>query len=455
MSEQINVLKYYLYYKYFLRMSSRKGLESRQKRRIKKHLQYVAQYSQIYKGKHQLKDYPISDKEFMMRHFQELNTVGIRREEAEQFAVKAERERDFVPKLHGVTVGLSSGTSGRRGIFLVSDEERVRWAGYILAKFLPGPIWEKCSIGFFMRADSNLYQSVGSKQIQFHFFDIYEDMSKHRERLEKINPRVLAGQPSVLLEIAREVECGQIRIRPEVVISIAEVLEKEDEERLKQVFERKVIHQVYQCTEGCLAATCKCGTLHLNEDIVHIEREYLDDNRFVPVVTDFERKAQPIIRYRLNDILVEKKEGCRCKSPCIALEKIEGREDDIFVFEGKDGEIKKVFPDFIRRCILFAEDEKAAGEGDESVQRLEDTEKKKGKEGVRCTVREYRVVQETDGKIIIYADLTKEGERQVKAEFEQMAEDRGLVMPELVFERYWCERGRKMKRVERKGGIRG
>ena len=49
------------------------------------------------------------------------------------------------------------------------------------------------------------------------------------------------------------------------------------------------------------------GTLHLNEDIVYIEREYLDDRRFVPVVTDLERKAQPIIRYRLNDILVEER----------------------------------------------------------------------------------------------------------------------------------------------------
>ena len=105
-----------------------------------------------------MRDYPIVDKEFMMEHFQEINTVGIGREEAEEFAVRAERERNFLPKLRGVTVGLSSGTSGKRGIFLVSDEERVRWAGYILAKFLPVRIWEKCSIGFFMRADSNLYQ---------------------------------------------------------------------------------------------------------------------------------------------------------------------------------------------------------------------------------------------------------------------------------------------------------
>lgn len=60
----------------------------------------------------------------MMEHFSELNMMGISREEAEKFAVQAERDRDFTPKLKGVTVGLSSGTSGKRGIFLISDQEK-------------------------------------------------------------------------------------------------------------------------------------------------------------------------------------------------------------------------------------------------------------------------------------------------------------------------------------------
>ncbi|WP_251207959.1 hypothetical protein [Acetatifactor aquisgranensis] len=109
-------------------------------------------------------------------------------------------------------------------------------------------------------------------------------------------------------------------ITPRIVISIAEVPEWEDEAYLKRAFRLEVIHQVCQCTEGCLASTCACGTLHLNEDIVWIEREYLDGNRFIPIVMDFERKAQSIICYRLNDILVEKKSPCGCGSLFLALE---------------------------------------------------------------------------------------------------------------------------------------
>ena len=165
---------------------------------------------------------------------------------------------------------------------------------------------------------------------------------------------------------------------------MAEVLEKEDEEYLKRVFGREVIHQVYQCTEGCLATTCSRGTLHLNEDIVHIGREYLDQRRFVPIVTDFERKAQPIIRYRLNDILVERERPCGCGSPCLALEKIEGREDDLFSFQNSRGEEKMIFPDFLRRCVLFA------GEGRERRS------------------AEYRIVQYPDRSIVVYADFDGE-----------------------------------------------
>lgn len=425
MADRLKVLKYYLHYKYRRPFRDRRQLEQWQERKLKKHLRYVAAHSKLYRGKDTLEDCPVADKAFMMEHFDDLNTVFVGREEAEAFAVRAERERDFAPKLRGVTVGLSSGTSGRRGIFLVSDEEKNRWAGYILAKFLPGSILADYDIAFFLRADSNLYQAVSSKNIRFHFFDLYRDMEEHRRRLETIKPKILAGQPSLLLMLAGEKERGALSLCPQIIISVAEVLEKEDEEYLKRVFGREVIHQVYQCTEGCLATTCPYGTLHLNEDIVHIERQYLDNRRFVPIVTDFERKAQPIIRYRLNDILVERESPCGCGSSCIALEKIEGREDDMFSFLNNQGEEKMIFPDFLRRCVLFA------------------------KEGGGRRAAEYRILQRPDRSIVVYADFDGGERAQVLRELEKLAGDRKLLLPEISFAPYCREEGRKLKRVER------
>lgn len=87
--EQLEVLKFYLYYRYFLPKNrcfrNRKALLRRQKRRLRRHLRYVAEHSPLYRGMKKFSSYPVIDKAFMMEHFYRLNTVGISREEAEAF----------------------------------------------------------------------------------------------------------------------------------------------------------------------------------------------------------------------------------------------------------------------------------------------------------------------------------------------------------------------------------
>lgn len=88
-----------------------------------------------------------------------------------------------------------------------------------------------------------------------------------------------------LLAVAKQE--GSLDIRPGKVISVAEVLDPIDEEVIREAFGGPV-HQIYQCTEGFLAATCSHGTLHVNEDILVMEKEYLDEeNPFHPIITDF------------------------------------------------------------------------------------------------------------------------------------------------------------------------
>lgn len=76
--------------------------------------------------------------------------------------------------------------------------------------------------------------------------------------LNTLNPDILIGQPSVLLEIAKRQKSGDVSISPTKVISVAEVLEEDTKKELQSVFNQK-IHQVYQCTEGFLAYTCEKG----------------------------------------------------------------------------------------------------------------------------------------------------------------------------------------------------
>ena len=80
---------------------------------------------------------PTVDKARMMANFDTFNTCGMTLAEALDAALRAERCRDFSPQVRGLTVGLSSGTSGHRGLFLVSRAEQAAWAGTILARALP------------------------------------------------------------------------------------------------------------------------------------------------------------------------------------------------------------------------------------------------------------------------------------------------------------------------------
>ena len=79
--------------------------------------------------------------------------------------------------------------------------------------------------------------------------------------------------------------------------------------------------------------------------------------------------------------------------------------------------------------------------------------KEKWWENRENVVYDYRVVQKEDGGLIFYGDFTESEKGQIRQELKKLAEDREFVMPQVVFEKYECEMGRKMKRVERKGSV--
>ncbi|MEZ4321449.1 MAG: adenylate cyclase [Myxococcota bacterium] len=291
----------------------------------------------------------------MMARFTDLNTVGLTLEDAMRVALAAEDSRDFAPELNGVTVGLSSGTSGHRGLFVVPPAERQEWAGHMLARLLPHPLlWPRRDrVAFFLRANSNLYETTRSARVRFEYFDLIEELDAQESRLRELDPTILVAPPSTLRRLARRRLAGSLVLSPIKVIAVAEVLDPLDERLIRRAF-GQTVHQVYQATEGFLGHTCTYGTLHLAEDVMAVEREPLDDQRFVPVITDFRRSAQPIVRYRLNDVLRLRPVPCRCGSPLTALAAVEGRDDDVFVGIRADGTERPVFADFIRRAVLTA-----------------------------------------------------------------------------------------------------
>ncbi|GEM_PF-26992 len=314
------------------------------------------------------------DKTAMLTHFDRLVTEPVTLDEVLAVAHRAERSRDFAPVVRTapgteLSVGLSSGTSGTRTVFVAGDAERAEWAGNVLARMrVPLVPREPLRIALLLRSGSNLYESVGSRRIQFRYFDFVRAGDTLEADLADFDPAVLIGPPSRLTGLARARLAGSLRLAPQRVVSVAEVLEPADRRVLERVWGRPV-EEIYQASEGFLAYTCAAGSLHFDEDVVRIDREPLRDpaGPFNPIVTDFRRRTQPIVRYRLNDVVVPGG-PCACGSPHQTLTAIAGRTDDLL----RTPAGRAIYPDEVRHLFL------AEGPGD------------------------YRIVQRADGSV----DLT-------------------------------------------------
>lgn len=349
---------------------------------------------------------PMMNKTAMLADFDHLNTVGITLEQAMDIAMQAERSRDFAPMIGDVTIGLSSGTSGRRGVFMASKAERLKWAGVMLAKALPRSILRPHRIAFFLRANSNLYSTLNrGRHLTLDFYDLTIPLHRHVAALNANHADVLTAPASVLRALAEEASLGRLAIRPIRILSVAEVLEPEDARFIADQLGSPV-HQIYQCTEGFLGISGADGRIRLNEEYLIVEKEWVDrkTGRFVPVITDFTRRTQPIVRYRLDDVLVE---DLSDSSPFTVLKAVEGRCDDVLHFQSAAARVP-ICGDTMRQAIASS----------------------------RLPYEDYRIVQEPSGSLRMQflPDLDDSGRAEAERVVAELASRHGAVAPEVSFE---------------------
>jgi putative adenylate-forming enzyme len=349
-----------------LRFASRAQLDLYQQRQLARFIDTLCERSAYFAPYRTLPldAWPTMNKALMLDHFDAMNTAGITLSQAMEAAMAAEHSRDFSPAVGDITVGLSSGTSSRRAVFTVSPREKAQWAGVMLAKALPDGLFSGERVALFLRANSNLYTAVRSPWLTFAFYDLFQPFDALCAQLAAYRPSVIVAPAQVLRQLALRVIDGSLALAPKKVISVAEVLEAQDRALIVQAF--GAVHEIYQATEGFLASSCEHGVLHLNEEYVHIEPQWLDgeedaQRRFVPVITDFTRITQPIVRYRLDDILIARATPCPCGRATRAIDGIEGRCDDMLLLpslpsmlSANGGEPVAVFADVLTRAFAQA-----------------------------------------------------------------------------------------------------
>ena len=317
-------------------LRTRKDIEARQARLWRRLQPSIARTPAIaHLADAPLDAFPVVDAHDMRTDLDAWNSLGLRAD-AIRAAAEAAETGDAGEVSPGVFAGFSTGSEGTRGVFLSSEAERARYIGQSLAKLIPGNILKRRRIGLCLRANNALYRDVESAgPFTFRFFEL--SMPKHAiaRGVEDFSPDIFIAPSHVLAALARLAE--EKRFVPPAFGRLffgAEPMGRSERAWIGDVLGLQP-DPIYQATEGFLAAACRRGGLHLNEDSLVVELERIGhSSRFCPIITDLHRSSQPMVRVRLDDLVELQDTPCPCGSPLRAINPIEGRVADVWRWSG-------------------------------------------------------------------------------------------------------------------------
>ena len=326
------------------KLRTRADVDRWQARRIRRLLGQVLPTMPAYRTTtaSRLADLPVIDKATLMARFEAYNRVGLNAATGWQALASGGRYGRYF-------VGASTGTSGNRGLYVISESERWRWLGTMLAKTMPR--LRKARVALVLPLDTSLYDTARRSFLEFRFFDLKLGVEACCEAVAAFDPDTVIAPPKVLRLLATGP--GPLpHLRH--IFSAAEVLDPLDRTVIEHRF-GTFVRQIYMATEGLLGVSCDHGTLHLSEDTMKFEFEPIAGSPLVtPIITDFSRETQAMVRYRLNDLLLLSHDACPCGSPLQPVAQVEGRMDDLLNLLARDGS-RLVTPDILRNAIVTAD----------------------------------------------------------------------------------------------------
>ncbi|MBN8587812.1 MAG: hypothetical protein J0L94_05760 [Rhodothermia bacterium] len=298
--------------------------------------------------------FPVQVMNALEAKFEQGNVLGLSYDHARKILhLDGEKPRSEA-QYRDATLTVSAGTAGRKHVWITDEAERADEALALLDVLLPPLPRKKYHIACFVQGISALLLPVNNRLVETRSFD-WQGINEHvLHQLRSFNPSIVIATPSVLRALASEVKQGRLMLYPDRLFSTSEVLSDIDGDWISRQF-GQTVENLYWAQEGFLGQTCVFGTMHLNEDRFLVEHNYLDaeKKRFFPVITSLNRKTQPLFRYKLDDILVEKRMTCGCGSRHMAIEHIEGRWCDVLYLRAEStGDWIPVFQDTLRRTIM-------------------------------------------------------------------------------------------------------
>jgi len=304
---------------------------------------------------------PIINKTIMMKEFDRINTVGLNKSDCMKCAIKKELDKDYLGYYKDqFVIGLSSGTSGNKGLFITPKTMTKQIPALFLARggirLSDLPI----RILFMLRVFSQGFDDINAPFIKLSYLSTMTKVNDIIVSAKEKRINILMAPPSLIRELLPRVsELPHFKR----IITYAEVLEQEEKTRFIKAFKTEVV-EIYQASEGQIASPCKCGNLHINEDLVYVEL-FSESGTIVNepgivaakmLISNLINEAQPLLRYEMNDLVVLG-EKCPCGSSFRRIDHIIGRNDDVFRFLNQDKKLIPVYPDLISRWIITVSDD--------------------------------------------------------------------------------------------------
>lgn len=178
---------------------------------------------------------------------------------------------------------------------------------------------------------------------------VLESVDSIVEKLNDFQPETMAGYPSMMVRLAVEQLQGRLHLSLKHLATSAEMLSEENFHLLREAFQCPVANNYCMTEGGEIAMTHNCPHLHINDDWVIVEPIDKDGNLITDpdqwsdaiLVTDLSNFVQPIIRYRVGDVVRVRPSTYDC-SPLPILQ-IQGRSFDNYTICGQTFNVVGIF----------------------------------------------------------------------------------------------------------------
>jgi phenylacetate-CoA ligase len=441
---------------------SRESIERIQRRRLEEFVAHAREHSEFYRKKYApidgdsfaLADLPPTEKSEMMDNFDRVVTEpDVCRADLEKFfAEPSNLGKLFLDKY---AVSHTSGSQGQP-LLIVQSRENLELLFALqasrgnheqlglseLAEHLGSPARLAAVTlkpGFYPSASAFEYMPEGAEQ----FIELLQVSSVDDDMIDQIaefRPTHLTSYASILHELARQVEQGKLSLKPDLtqVVNISERLMPKTREHYEDIFGAPVLddYGMGECmflTNGCPTS----GGMHVNADWAILE-VVDEENQPVPngqqgakvLVTNLANRVQPFIRYEVGDLVTMATEHCNCGSNLPLIERVGGRDSDMFYVE-IDGQRRPLSPAVFEHALTHVLDAReyqiVQKENTRFVVRVEplpgvNFDQQRAEQAIRRQLKDYELDGELQFEMEIVDRLDGDGEKKFKRIVSEVAE---------------------------------